>query len=94
MSLITLILGLAGLRDAWSALESQPGSTVTVISRRSGPAGSSFANLHNALGMQVCLTDHEREKFVEEAISIAPPGYIDSNLVKAMAEELKPGATN
>jgi L-aspartate oxidase len=79
--------GLAGMRAAWAALEAAPNLGVTVVSQRFGPSGSSFANINNRLGMQVCLNDMEKEAFVKEAISIAPPGDIDPALVRVLAEE-------
>jgi L-aspartate oxidase len=79
--------GLAGLRAAWAALATDPELKVTVVSQRFGPSGSSFANINNKLGMQVCLDSRERENFINEAISIAPPGNIDPALVRIMAEE-------
>jgi L-aspartate oxidase len=79
--------GLAGMRAAWAALEAHPGLNVVVVSQGVGPSGSSFANINNKLGIQVCITDREREAFVEDAISIAPPGFVDPVLVQIMAEE-------
>ena len=84
---LVLGAGLAGMRAAWAALESDPNLVVTVVSQRFSPSGSSFANINDKLGMQVCLTDRERETFVREAVSIAPPGYIDPVLVRILAEE-------
>jgi hypothetical protein len=43
--------------------------------------------VHNRLGIQVCLNRDEKESFVREAVSIAPPGEIDSVLVRILAEE-------
>jgi L-aspartate oxidase len=79
--------GLAGMRAAWATLETRPDMNVTVVSQRFGPSGSSFANINNRLGMQVCLTDQEREAFIREATAIAMPGYIDPDLVRILAEE-------
>ncbi|GAB6905305.1 Fumarate reductase/succinate dehydrogenase flavoprotein domain protein [Desulfosarcina cetonica] len=79
--------GLAGLRAAWAALETDPRLNVTVVSQTSGPSGSSFANMNNRLGMQVCMDDREREAFVKDARSIAPPGHIDVGLASLLAEE-------
>lgn len=79
--------GLAGMRAAWAALEAGPKINVTVASQGFGPSGSSFANINDRLGMQVCLTDPEREAFIREAIAISEPGYIDPNLVQILAEE-------
>lgn len=79
--------GLAGLRAAWAALETDPRLNVTIVSPCFGPSGSSFANISDKLGMQVCLDDREREAFVRDARSIAPPGHIDTGLVGILAEE-------
>ncbi len=87
--ILILGAGLAGMRASIAALEAQSDLSVTVVSRRSGPSGSSFFNVNNALGMQVCETDREHEFFVKEAVSIAAPGYIDPELVKITAEESK-----
>lgn len=84
---LVLGAGLAGMRAAWAVLEVNPDLDVTVVSQRFGPSGSSFANINDKLGMQVCLTDRERENFVKEAISMAPPGFVDPNLVQILAEE-------
>ena len=79
--------GLAGMKAAWSALVAHPGSTVTVVSPHTGPSGSSFANINNRLGMQVCLDEHERKTFIQDVLSIAAPGYVDPILVRLMAED-------
>ena len=84
---LVLGAGLAGMRAAWSALETRPDLNVTVVSQRFGPSGSSFANINDKLGMQVCRTDRERENYVREATSIAAPGMIDPDLVRILAEE-------
>jgi L-aspartate oxidase len=84
---VVLGAGLAGMRAAWAVLETDSKLDVTVVSQRFGPSGSSFANINNKLGMQVCLTDREKEEFTKEAISIAAPGYIDPELVRILAEE-------
>ena len=75
------------MRAAWAALETQPDLNVTVVNQQFGPSGSSFANINDKLGMQVCRTDRERENYVREAISIAAPGVIDPDLVRILAEE-------
>lgn len=84
---LVLGAGLAGMRAAWAVLETNPKLDVTVVSQRFGPSGSSFANINDKLGMQVCLTDRDRENFIEEAVSRAAPGFIDPVLVRILAEE-------
>ncbi len=81
--------GLAGLRCGISVLEENPEVSVLIVTKGSGPVGSSFTNPNNALGMQVCLIREEKERFVEDAVSIAPPGFIDPGLASIMAEESK-----
>lgn len=85
--LLVLGAGLAGLRAAWSALEARPGLEVAIVSAVSGPGGSSFANPNDALGMQVCFTDADREAFVREARALAPPGEVNPALVELLAAE-------
>lgn len=75
------------MRAAWAVLETRPDLNVTVVSQRFGPSGSSFANINDKLGMQVCRNDRERENYVQEAVSIAIPGFIDPALVRILAEE-------
>lgn len=79
--------GLAGLRAAWGALEAAPDLNVHVVSLRHGPAGSSFANRNNKLGMRVPLTADERTGEVERAMELAAPGFIDRKLVELQYEE-------
>lgn len=79
--------GLAGIRAALAAKEADPHAHVTLVSLSSDPHGSSFSNVHNRLGIQVCQDDDEKKMFVREAISIAPPGEINPKLVKILADE-------
>ncbi len=76
--------GLAGMRAAISVLETRYGLSLIIVSERRGPCGSSFVNLHNQVGMQVCISDKDRDDFFKEAVAIAPPGYINPELVKIM----------
>ena len=87
---LVLGAGLAGMRAAWAALETGPHLDVTVASQWFGPSGSSFANINDKLGMQVCLTHREREEFRKEAVTIAAPGFVDPGLLKILAEESEP----
>jgi L-aspartate oxidase len=79
--------GLAGLRAGIAALETGAGKEVTIVTSGNGPSGSSFTNINNALGIQVCLTDDEKKRFVNEAVTIARPGTVDKELVSILAEE-------
>lgn len=83
---LVLGAGLAGMRAAWAAKEAAPGLDVLLVSPRTSPSGSSFANRNNALGMQAPLP-HEAEGFVDEALRLAQPGFIDPQLVRALAQD-------
>lgn len=82
--------GLSGLRAAWSAQHAAPDLDVTIACLRAGPSGSSFTNRNNALGYQLLDTDEKRLAFVQEAIALAAPGFIDRKLVAILAEESEP----
>lgn len=79
--------GLAGLKCGISALEENSKASVLIATKGAGPVGSSFTNINNALGIQVCLTDKEKELFVKKALSISQPGVINPVLANIMAEE-------
>jgi L-aspartate oxidase len=79
--------GLAGIRAALAAKATSSTARVILVSPSSNPHGSSFLNVHNCLGIQVCLNKDEKELFVREAVAIAPPGKIDSALARILAEE-------
>ncbi len=79
--------GLSGLRAACSALERSPHLRVSVATLKKGPSGSSFANRNNALGIQIPLTDSEKNDYVKEVLALAKPGFVKPYLVKIMAEE-------
>ncbi len=79
--------GLAGIRAALAAKKKEPMACITLVSPSSKPHGSSFLNVHNQLGIQVCLNQDEKDLFVKEAVSIAPPGEIDPVLTQILAEE-------
>jgi len=85
--ILVLGAGLAGLRTAWAAAEADPNLAVTVVGRNAGPAGSSFANRNNALGVQLPDSDARRVAFFTEAMALAEPGLIDPALVTILAEE-------
>jgi L-aspartate oxidase len=85
--ILILGAGLAGLRAAWAALEEDPKCQVTIVSTKEGPSGSSFANLNNALGMQVLITDYDKENFCQEVLDLAAPAYVRPQLIQILAEE-------
>lgn len=87
VDVLVLGAGLAGMRAAWSALAFDPSLNVVVVSPSSGPSGSSFSNINDQLGIQVCLTDRERQEFAQAVLRIAAPGYVDPSLVEIMALE-------
>jgi len=82
--------GLSGLRSAWAAREHNPKLGVTVACLREGPSGSSFTNRNDALGYQLLDTDDRKSSFVEEALSLGWPGFIDEKLVTILATESEP----
>lgn len=84
---LVLGAGFAGLRAAWAAKAASPRLDVTVVSLRYGPSGSSFANINDRLGMQVCMTDGEQADFIRDVFSIAAPGTVNRDLVAIMAAE-------
>lgn len=84
---LVLGAGLSGFRAAISALEATPELSVTLVFMGHGPSGSSFANMNNALGMQVPKSRAEQDNFVREAARVAPPGMLDTNLAAVMARE-------
>lgn len=79
--------GLAGLRAALAATAVRPGCRVAVVTAGDGPAGSSFANPNNALGMQVCRSAAEVRAMVREVSELAAPGRIVPRLAELVAEE-------
>lgn len=83
---LVLGAGLAGMRAAWAAKESDPRLDVILVSPHKAPSGSSFANRNNALGIQAPLP-HEAEAFMEEALRLAHPGTALPELVRALAED-------
>jgi len=83
---LVLGAGLAGLRAAMAAKETAPDLRVTLVSPHARPAGSSFANRNNALGLQV-PQPHEADAFVAEALRLAAPGLAVPELVQALAED-------
>jgi len=85
--IIVVGAGLAGIRAALAAKMTDSTARITLVSPSSTPHGSSFLNVHNRLGIQVCLNKDEIESFVREAVAIAPPGKIDSALAQILAEE-------
>lgn len=86
---LVLGAGLAGLRAAQAAREVAPELSVLSACLRPGPAGSSFANRNDSLGIQVPLTDEERDAFVDEALALGEPGFVRPELVRIMADEAR-----
>lgn len=84
---LVLGAGLAGLRAALSCLQSAPGLSVTVVSLSPGPAGSSFANQNDALGIHACLTDNDREAYTREVLSLNRGAWLSTPLLEIQAEE-------
>ena len=68
--LLVIGAGIAGLTAALKAMERHRDTAVTLITNRDGPSGSSFANANNALGIQICFSDEEKESFVQDALSL------------------------
>lgn len=79
--------GLAGFRAGISVRENYKNNRVTLVSEKSGPAGSSFTNINNSLGIVVCRTDDEKQAFIEKAESISQPGTISKKMVHILAED-------
>ena len=79
--------GLAGFRAAISAKEKAPYAHVLLATLKPAAHGSSFFNIHNKLGIQVCLNESEKRCFQKEALALAPPGFINEALVRVMADE-------
>lgn len=84
---LVLGAGLAGLRAAMAAREADPSCRVLVATNRAGPAGSSFANRNNALGMQAPATDAEAEALASRAQALAGPGLVVPSLAQVLARE-------
>lgn len=87
--ILVLGAGLAGLRAAMAAREAAPNLRVTLVSPRARPAGSSFANRNNALGVQVPLPgpSGDSEAFVAEVLRLALPGLAVPALAQALAQD-------
>jgi len=83
---LVLGAGLAGLRAAWAAKESDARLRVLLVSPHSTPSGSSFANRNNALGMQA-PQEHEADTFVAEVQRLAAPGIVLPELARALATD-------
>lgn len=85
--ILVLGTGLAGMKAAVSALKTRRVRDVMLVSNVAGPSGSSFSNINDALGMQVCISPEEKGNFINTAVRIARPGIIEPSLVEIMAEE-------
>jgi len=84
---LVLGAGLAGLAAARAALEASPGSVVAVAAPGDGPSGSSFANIHDRLGLHAPATAAERQDFCREALTLGRPGVVREDLVKILSQE-------
>ncbi|MGE4469200.1 MAG: FAD-binding protein [Desulfovibrio sp.] len=87
IDVLVLGSGLGGMRAAWSAAQAPSRPRVALLTLAPGPSGSSFANYNRQLGMQVPLTDQEREDFVAEALGLARPGTAFPDLASLLAEQ-------
>lgn len=87
VDILILGAGLAGLRAASAALEQDASLSVLVVSNASEPAGSSFANRNNALGIQAPATDSEKHIFFDRVIKLQGTASLDPRLVSILAEE-------
>ncbi|MFW5488773.1 MAG: FAD-binding protein [Desulfovibrio sp.] len=87
VDILVLGAGLAGLRAAWGALQQAPDSRVAVVRPGPGPSGSSFSNVNNMLGMQVCQCSHDEDALVADVKAAALQGHVDESLVRIMARE-------
>ena len=83
---LVLGAGLAGLRAALAAKQAAARLRVVLVSPHLRPAGSSFANRNNALGLQVPQAN-EADAFVAEALGLAAPGLALPPLVRALAAD-------
>lgn len=86
---LVLGAGLAGLRAAWAARETDPRLRVIIATPTARPSGSSFANRNNALGMQApgCFPGDTPEDFVDEVLALAAPGLALRPLAQALAQD-------
>lgn len=79
--------GLAGLRAAWAAAQTDPRARVVLATAAHGPSGSSFTNRNARLGFLAPGTDDEREALAARALRIAAPGWADPALVHILMDE-------
>lgn len=79
--------GLSGLRSACAALEKNPKLKVKIATICAGPSGSSFTNRNDELGIQMPLTDLEKNEYLEETLRLARSGEISTNLIRTMVED-------
>jgi L-aspartate oxidase len=84
---LVLGAGLAGLRAALSCLEANPAASVLVASLSDAPAGSSFANANDALGMHVCMTEAQGQDYLADVRRLAAGAFVDPGLAAVQARE-------
>lgn len=87
VDVLILGAGLAGLRAALSCLMAAPSSTVLVASLSNTPAGSSFANQNNALGIHACANDAERQAYCDETKRLNRGALLIDALLTIQADE-------
>lgn len=85
--ILVLGSGLSGLKAACVAKEQAPHLNITLACIKKGPTGSSFTNRNDALGIQLLDTDERCDAFVDEAISLGRPGFINPSLVQLLASD-------
>ncbi|GAB6161246.1 FAD-binding protein [Desulfothermus naphthae] len=79
--------GFSGLEAAFGAIGVKGVKKIALISLRDGLSGSSFLNHNKQVGIQMPLTEKEKKNFINRAIEIAYPGYIDRKLVNILMED-------
>ncbi|WP_461833333.1 FAD-binding protein, partial [Desulfothermus sp.] len=81
--------GFSGLEAGFGAIGVKGIKKIGIISLREGISGSSFLNHNTRVGIQVPLTEKEKENFINRAIEIAYPGYIDKKLINILMEDVE-----
>ena len=81
--------GFSGLEAAFGAIGVKGIKKIALISLKDGFSGSSFLNHNKQVGIQMPLTEKEKENFINRAIEIAYPGYIDKKLINILMEDVE-----